>query len=243
MVLSWSLDKAGPICRSAEDAAIVFYYLKGTDGKDPSAVNRSFNYSGQTNWKKLRIAYAGNFFRNLPPTALQRQVLEVYRSLGASLQEINFPDSALYPANIVTPILNAESAAAFDDLTRSNQDDLLTAQKKNDWPNSFRSSRFIPAVEYINANRHRYSLITGFYDFMKDYDVLIVPTFAGRQLAITNLTGYPVVCMPVGFSPSGMPESITLIGNLYDEATILAAARADQDATVFNKKHPEQFSN
>ena len=241
MVLSWSLDKLGPICRSAEDAAIVFYYLKGTDGKDASAVNRSFNYTGQTNWKKLRIAYAGNFFRNLPQTAVQRKVLDIYKTLGADLQEINFPDSILYPVNIITPILNAESAAAFDDLTRSDQDDLLTAQKKNDWPNSFRASRFVPAVEYINANRHRYALITGFYDFMKNYDVLIVPSFAGRQLAITNLTGYPVVCMPVGFSQTGMPESITLIGNLYDEATILAAAKAYQDATDFNKKHPEQF--
>jgi Asp-tRNA(Asn)/Glu-tRNA(Gln) amidotransferase A subunit family amidase len=241
MVLSWSLDKLGPICRSAEDAAIVFYYLKGTDGKDPSAVNRAFNYTGQPNWKKLRVAYAGNFFRNLPETASQRKVLEVFKTLGANLEEINFPDSVLYPANIVTPILNAESAAAFDELTRSNQDDVLTGQKKNDWPNSFRSSRFVPAVEYINANRQRYKLMTAFYDFIKNYDVVIVPTFAGRQLAITNLTGNPVVCMPVGFTSSGLPESITLLGNLYDEATILAAARAYQDATDFNKKHPAAF--
>jgi Asp-tRNA(Asn)/Glu-tRNA(Gln) amidotransferase A subunit family amidase len=241
MVLSWSLDKLGPICRSAEDAAIVFYYLKGTDGKDPSAVTRAFNYTGQPNWKKLKVAYAGNFFRNLPETASQRKVLEVFKTVGADLQEINFPDSVLYPANIVTPILNAESAAAFDDLTRSNLDDVLTGQKKNDWPNSFRSSRFVPAVEYINANRQRYKLMTAFYDFIKNYDVIIVPTFAGRQLAITNLTGNPVVCMPVGFTPSGLPESITLVGNLYDEATILAVAKAYQDATEFNKKHPTAF--
>ena len=243
MVLSWSLDKAGPICRSAEDAAIVFYYLRGSDGKDGSAITRPFNYTGQTDWKKLRIAYAGNFFRNLSQTAVQWQVLETFKKLGASLQEINFPDSALYPINIITPIINAESAAAFDDLTKSNRDDLLTAQRKNDWPNSFRSSRFIPAVEYINANRHRYALMTAFLAFMKNYDVLIVPTFSGRQLAITNLTGYPVVCFPVGFSKNGLPESITLIGNLYDEATILAAAKAYQDATEFNKKHPQQFTN
>lgn len=242
MVLCWSLDKPGPICRSAEDAAIVFYYLKGTDGKDASAVNRAFNYTGEINWKKLRIAYAGNFFINLPQTASQRKVLELFKTLGADLNEINFPDSVLYPFNIISPILNAESAAAFDDLTRSNRDDLLTGQKKFDWPNSFRTSRFVPAVEYINANRHRYALMTGFYDFMKNYDVLIVPTFAGRQLAITNLTGNPVVCMPVGFSQTGMPESITLIGNLYDEATILAAAKAYQGATDFNKKHPERFT-
>lgn len=241
MVLSWSLDKAGPICRSAEDAAIVFYYLKGTDGKDASAVNRPFNYTGKSDFKKLRIAYAGNFFKTIAKTAPQWQVLETYIKLGANLQEIIFPDSVLYPFAIIDPILNAESAAAFDDLTRSNQDDLLTGQRKNDWPNSFRVARFIPAVEYINANRHRYALITAFHEFMKDYDIIIVPTFAGRQLAITNLTGYPVVCFPVGFSENGLPTSITLLGNLYDEATILAAAKAYQDITDSNKKHPEKF--
>lgn len=121
MVLSWSLDKAGPICRSAEDAAIVFYYLKGTDGKDASAIERAFNYTGKTDLKKLRIAYAGN------------------------------------------------------------------------------------------------------------------------QLPITNLTGHPVVILPIGFTPEGLPNSITLIGNLYNEATILAVAKAFQDATDFNKKHPQKF--
>lgn len=94
-------------------------------------------------------------------------------------------------------------------------------------------------MEYINANRHRYALITAFNDFMKDYDVIIVPTFAGRQLAITNLTGHPAICFPVGFLENGLPTSITLIGNLYDEATILAAAKAYQDVTDHNKKRPE----
>lgn len=241
MVLSWSLDKAGPICRSAEDAAIVFYYLKGTDGKDASALDRPFNYTGKADFKKLRIAYAGNYFKTIAKTAPQWQVLEIFRKLGANLQEVVFPDSVLYPFPIIDPIINAESAAAFDDLTKTNQDDLLTWQRKNDWPNSFRASRFIPAVEYINANRHRYTLITAFYEFMKNFDIIIVPTFSGRQLAITNLTGYPVVCFPVGFSEAGLPTSITLLGNLYDEATILATAKAYQDITETNKKHPEKF--
>ncbi len=135
--------------------------------------------------------------------------------------------------------MNAESAAAFDELTRTNRDDLIERQDKDFWPNSFRAARLIPAVEYINANRYRYNLCKGMYDFMKNYDVLIVPTFAGRQLAITNLTGNPVVCMPIGFNNNGSPLSITLIGKLYDEATILAAAKAFQDKTDHNKKHPE----
>jgi len=241
MVLCWSLDKAGPICRSAEDAAIVFYYLKGTDGKDASAVNRSFNYTGKTDFKKLRIAYAANYFKTIPKTAMQWQVIDAYKKLGATVTDVDFPDSLMYPANLVDPILSAESASAFDELTRSNQDDLIRRQDKSFWPNGFRVSRLIPAVEYINANRHRSTLIEAVNGFIKNYDVLIVPTFAGNQLSITNLTGHPVVVFPIGFNERGLPNSITLVGNLYDEATILAVAKAYQDATDFNQQHPEKF--
>jgi len=241
MVLCWSLDKAGPICRSAEDAAIVYAFIHGTDGNDAAAIMHSFNYTGKTDFKKLRIAYADNFFKKLKPDAIEWKVLDVYRSLGANVKAIDFPDSAMYPANLVSIILNAESAAAFDELTRTNRDDLVERQDKNFWPNSFRAGRTIPAVEYINANRYRYNLCNSMNALLKDYDVLIVPSFSGRQLAITNLTGHPVVCMPAGFNATGSPVSITLIGNLYQEATILAAAKAFQDKTDFNKKHPAKF--
>lgn len=241
MVLCWSLDKAGPICRSAEDDAIVFEAINGTDGNDPGAVTHAFNYTGKADWKKLRIAYAENYFKRLTNDADEWRVLDVYRSLGANVKAVTFPDSVLYPVNLISIILNAESAAAFDELTRTNRDDLIERQDKDFWPNSFRAARTIPAVEYINANRYRYNLCKTMYNFMKDYDVLVVPTFAGRQLAITNLTGNPVVCMPMGFNKTGSPISITLIGQLYDEATILAAAKAYQDKTDFNKKHPVKF--
>lgn len=241
MVLCWSLDKAGPICRSAEDAAIVFHYLKGTDGKDAGAITRPFNYTGKADLKKLRIACAANYFKSLPPTAPQWAVLETLRKAGAGIREVNFPDSTIYPFNIMDIVLSAESAAAFDELTRSNQDDLIRRQDKNFWPNSFRVSRFIPAAEYINANRHRYALMEKLNAFTKQYDVIIVPTFSGNQLAMTNLTGHPVVVFPVGFNTNGLPTSITLLGNLYDEATILAVAKAYQDATDFHTKHPEKF--
>jgi Asp-tRNA(Asn)/Glu-tRNA(Gln) amidotransferase A subunit family amidase len=243
MVLCWSLDKAGPICRSAEDAAIVYAFIHGTDGNDPSAIRHTFNYTGKVDWTKLRVAYAENFFKRLDSNAAERKVLDVYRSLGANIKAVNFPDSAMYPVNLVSIILNAESAAAFDELTRTNRDDLIERQDRDFWPNSFRAARTIPAVEYINANRYRYKLCESMYAFMKNYDVLIVPTFAGRQLSMTNLTGNPVVVMPIGFNQNGSPISITLIGNLYDEATILAAAKAFQDKTDFNKKHPEKFMN
>ena len=243
MVLCWSLDKVGPICRSAEDAAIVYAFIHGTDGNDPSAIRHTFNYTGKVDWTKIRIAYAENFFKRLNADAPEWKVIETYRSLGATVQGINFPDSAMYPVNFISIILNAESAAAFDELTRTNRDDLIERQDKNFWPNSFRSARTIPAVEYINANRYRYQLCVKMNAFMKNYDVLIVPSFSGRQLSMTNLTGHPVVCMPIGFNQTGSPLSITLIGNLYDEATILAAAKGFQDKTDFNKKHPEKFQH
>lgn len=241
MVLCWSLDKAGPICRSAEDDAIVYYYIKGTDGKDAGSVDHAFNYNQKRDIKKLRFAYAENYFNRLPKDAMEWKVLEVYKSLGINVKPVQFPDSGVYNANLVTIILNAESAAAFDELTRTNRDDLIERQDRNFWPNSFRSARLIPAVEYINANRYRYELSQKVQHFMKDYDVVITPTFAGGQLSITNLTGNPVVCMPMGFNQRGNPLSITLVGNLYDEASILEAAKAYQDKTDHHKKHPEKF--
>ncbi|MES2882916.1 MAG: amidase [Bacteroidota bacterium] len=241
MVLCWSLDKAGPICRSAEDDAIVYYYISGTDGKDYGSVTHNFNYNQNSNIKKLRIAYAENYFKQLPKDALEWKVLDAYKAMGVALKPVSFPDSAVYPANLISIILNAESAAAFDELTRSNGDDLIERQDRNFWPNSFRAARLIPAVEYINANRYRAELCQKMQDFMKDYDVIITPTFAGSQLAITNLTGNPVVCMPMGFNQNGLPQSITLIGNLYDEASILQAAKAYQDKTDHHKKHPPKF--
>jgi Asp-tRNA(Asn)/Glu-tRNA(Gln) amidotransferase A subunit family amidase len=242
MVLCWSLDKIGPICRSADDAAIVYFSMRGTDGKDPGAVNSAFNYTGKiADWKKLRIAYAENYFKRLPADAAEWKVVETYRSLGADVKAVVFPDSTIYPFDIMGTILSSEAAAAFDELTRTNRDDLIERQDKNFWPNIFRTARTIPAVEYINANRYRSKLCKDMNAFMKDYDVVIVPSFGGNQLAMTNLTGHPVICMPSGFNKNGSPLSITLIGNLYDEATILAAARAFQNKTDHHKKHPEKF--
>ncbi len=240
MVLSWSLDKVGPICRNAEDAAIVFSFIKGADATDVSSVERAFNYPVKKDIKTMRIAYAGNYFKRLPKDAPEHKALEAYRKIGANLIEVNFPDS-IYKADVINIILSAESAAAFEELTLSGKDDLIERQDKNFWPNIFRSGRMIPAAEYINANRHRYALSEGLNNFMKQYDVVIVPSFAGRQSAMTNLTGHPAICFPVGFRKNGLPTSISLIGNLYDEASIITAAKAFQDNTDFEEKHPPYF--
>ncbi len=242
MTLCWSLDKIGPICRDAEDAAIVFYYIKGTDGKDPGTVNMPFNYSIKTDIKKLRIGYAKNYFDRIKDTSANEwKVLKAYEQMGVQLIPVIFPDSAVYNYDIVGITLASESAAAFDELTRTDLDDQLTRQNRNDWPNYFRTARLIPAVEYVNAQRHRYLLMKKLQEFFTTVDVVITPSFAGSQLAITNLTGHPALCMPTGFTKQGLPTSITLLGNLYGEAILLSVGKALQKNTSWEDVHPEKF--
>jgi Asp-tRNA(Asn)/Glu-tRNA(Gln) amidotransferase A subunit family amidase len=135
-------------------------------------------------------------------------------------------------------ILTAEAAAAFDDLTRSNRDDLLVQQTRFDWANTFRQARFIPAVDYINANRVRTKAIDAWDDLMKKVDVIVTPTNAANQLVATNLTGHPAVILPNGFRKDGTPVSITFLGGLFEEAKLLAVANAYQAATGFHLVHP-----
>ncbi|MEP6926441.1 MAG: amidase [Ginsengibacter sp.] len=241
MTLCWSLDKAGPICRSAEDAAIVFNYLHGTDGKDAAAVNMPFNYTGKADVSKMKIAYAKNYFGKKDTLGNENAVLDVFRKAGAQLIPVDFPDSTIYNFDMIGIIIGSESAAAFDGFTRTGLDDKMNRQGKGEWPNYFRASRFIPAVEYINANRHRYQLMQKVNEVIGKYDVIICPTWVGNQAAITNLTGHPAVSIPTGFDKNNAPTSITLVGKLYDEATILAIAKIYQDATQWNKMHPEFF--
>jgi Asp-tRNA(Asn)/Glu-tRNA(Gln) amidotransferase A subunit family amidase len=244
MALSNSLDKVGPICRSAADAAIVFNYIHGTDGKDGSAVNMPFNYTPNKDIKKLKIAYAKNYFDKIKDTSRNEfKVLDEFKKLGVQLIAVNFPDSGVYNFNIMDVVIGAECAAQFDEMTRLNIDDILTRQTKSDWPNSFRTNRFIPAVEYINAQRHRYTLMQKVNEVMQQYDVIICPSRGdGNQSAITNLTGNPVVCVPNGFDKKlNLPTGISFIGNLYDEATILSIAEAYQKATNWDETHPTLF--
>jgi Asp-tRNA(Asn)/Glu-tRNA(Gln) amidotransferase A subunit family amidase len=244
MALSYSLDKVGPICRSANDAAIVFNYLHGTDGKDLSAFNTPFNYQPKE-VKKLRIAYAKNYFDKIKDTSRNEwKVLATFKKLGAELIPVDFPDSGVYNFNIMDVVIGVECAAQFDEMTRLNIDDELTRQTKYDWPNQFRTARFVPAVEYINAQRHRTVLMQKVNEVIKKYDVIICPSrgVEGNQAAITNLTGHPVVCVPTGFDgKSNLPTGISFVGNLYDEGTILNIAKLYQDNTNWDKQHPTLF--
>lgn len=237
MALSWSMDKIGPICRSVEDCALVFGAIYGPDGKDLAVFDVPFNWDPSFELKDIRIGYLRDAFEKDTKTKKNDQAaLETLRSLGAKLVPFSLPE---LPLNALSFILNAEAAAAFDELTRSNRDHLLARQEKNAWPNVIRQARFIPAVEYIQANRVRTLLIQEMAKRMEGIDVYLAPSFADNNLLLTNLTGHPTVVVPNGFDEKGSPTSISFVGNLFEEAKTLRLAKAYQDATAFHLKHPK----
>lgn len=237
MALSWSMDKIGPICRSALDAAIVLAVIQGKDEFDPFSIAAPYNFSARTDLKKLKIGYFKALFEaTYPGKANDAKALEVIRSLGVELVAVDVPmDVPVVPLRLM---LTAEAAASFDELTRSNRDDALTDQRKQAWPNIFRAARFIPAVEYINASRHRYQLIQTYHTRLKDYDVILSPSFGGTQLLTTNLTGHPCVVIPNGFDDKGAPTSISFLGKLFGEGAPALLAHAYQQATEWEDLVP-----
>jgi len=249
MALSWTMDKLGPICRSAEDCALVLDAIYGPDGQDNSVIPADFHWDATLSPKKLRIGYVKSAFDTplTDPTDAKRTLhgtkkfddaaLDVFKRLGISLIPVDLPD---LPYDAMRLILSAEAAAAFDELTRSDRDNLLVQQGKGDWPNSFRTSRFIPAVDYVNANRVRSIAIQKWDELMNTVDVIVTPTGAANlsQLVATNLTGHPAVIVPNGFRDDGTPVSLTFLAGLFEEAKALVVARAYQEATGFHLKHP-----
>jgi Asp-tRNA(Asn)/Glu-tRNA(Gln) amidotransferase A subunit family amidase len=238
MALAWSMDKIGPICRSAEDCALVFDAIRGPDGKDHAVRECAFNWDPGRKLGSLRVGYYEEAFSRLKDSQEDRNakgVLDVLRGLGLELVPVEMPRLPIEPLSI---ILNAEAAAAFDELTRGNGDELLVRQVEEAWPNVLRQSRFIPAVEYIQANRIRALLMSDLAEKLKDVDVFVTPSFGGNVLLLTNLTGHPAVVVPDGFNDGGTPTSISFIGNLYREAETLRLAKAYQDATEFHLRRP-----
>ena len=249
MALSWTMDKLGPICRSVEDCALVLDSIYGPDGQDNSVIPASYHWDANLSPRKLRIGYVKSAFdtpqtdpgdpkRTLHGTKkFDDAALEVLRRLGLNLIPVELPDVPYDPMRL---ILSAEAAAAFDELTRSDRDKELVQQGKFDWANSFRTSRFIPAVDYVNANRLRSVAIRKWDDLMKTVDVIVTPTGAANlsQLVATNLTGHPAVILPNGFRDDGTPVSLTFLGGLFEEGKLMAVARAYQEATGFHLKHP-----
>ncbi|HXU08957.1 MAG TPA: amidase, partial [Blastocatellia bacterium] len=167
--------------------------------------------------------------------AIYKTALDVLEKAGAKLTPIEMPK---LPAASLRFILTAEAAAAFDDITRDGRVNQLSGQTPNDWPNSFRTSRFIPAVEYIRAQRARTLLMREMDKLMSNWDVFVSPAPGSASLLVTNLTGHPQVCVPCGFI-DGLPRSIMFTGGLYDEASPLRVALAYERATKWNTMHPK----
>lgn len=238
MALSWSMDKIGPMTRSAEDCALVLNAIQGPDGKDASVIKATFSYAPLASLKGMKIGYVKKAFDSKYPNHdNDSTTLATLTKLGADLVPIELP---AYPYGAMTIVLNAEAGAAFDELTRSGKDDQMVRQGKNAWPNSFRSSRFIPAVEYVQANRVRTKLINDMHQVLTKagVGVYISPTYAGGNLTMTNLTGHPCVVLPNGFTKENTPTSITFLGQLFNEGKVLAVAKAYQDATSWHTRHP-----
>ena len=282
MALSWSMDKLGPICRAVEDCALVLEAIYGPDGEDRAVQNAAFNWNADLDWRKLRVGYLKSEFAFDAEKLAAR--LDRFRRMSAEEREgiveqakydQQFNDAALrklgemgvhmtpvelpnYPYDAMVTILDAEAAAAFDELTRTGRDKLLVSQGPSAWPNTFRTARFIPAVEYIQAMRARFLAMEAMNKVIAGFDVIVAPT-GGEQLTVTNLTGHPALILPNGFRGAdappapkpgksgisesnyggpGTPVSITFLAPLYGEAKLFAFGRAYQNATKFQLRHP-----
>ena len=234
MALSWTMDKIGPICRSVEDCMLVLRAIDGPDGKDLAA-----RYPLPLHWQasmlvsKLKIGVLREEFNR---QNRHNEALAVLAKTGMQLIDTKLPE---FPARELVLMLNAEAGAAFDDLTRSGGVEQLNGQKADDWPNSFRTSRLTPAVEYIRAARARTLLMRKFQDYMSGFDALVSPN-GSMSLTITNLTGQPQLVVPCGFPTSG-PISILFTGNLFEEGKLARVAKAFQDASDWHTKRPPGF--
>ncbi len=233
MALSWSMDKVGPIARTARDASLVLKAIAGPDGLDPSVSAEPLIEPRLLSSGPVRIGVPEGAFREGSPWA---RVLDELRGLGHELVPVTIPE---HPVDGILITLMAEAGGAFDELTRSGQDDALTEQGRNAWPNLFRAARFLPAVEYVNAQRQRTLLCRAMDGVFAEVDLLVHPPYAGGLLAITNLTGHPTVVAPIAPEEAGgQPPTVCFTGRLYDEGLLLAVVEAWQVATGHHRLRP-----
>ena len=219
MALSWTMDKVGPMCRSAEDCAIVLRAINGPDGNDNTLLDVPFNWDSGADVRQLRVGCLKSLIEGeLPPVgdenaeqlAREEQVqnekaLQVIRKLGIDLKPVELPDLR----------------------------QMRGEPESSRWPEAFRLHRFVPAVEYIQANRVRTLMVKALDEFFTDIDL-----FIGSDLALTNLTGHPEIVMPHGFRSDGTPTNLRFTGKLFGEAEIALLAHAFQKQTDHHLKRP-----
>jgi Asp-tRNA(Asn)/Glu-tRNA(Gln) amidotransferase A subunit family amidase len=226
MILAWSLDSVGPICRSAEDCALVLDAIRGADGLDRSVIDAPFNFDATTDVTQLRLGYRAGV---LDPATLERLASLVGEG---HLREFTLPST---PVDVIS-ILQAEAASAFEEVTRAGGDEFLVTAT---WSPTIRVGRTLPAVEYLQGQRLRQKLIQETAVAMQEIDVYvttIAETNPSILVDLSNLTGQPCVVIP-----NGNGSHLGFVGRLFDEATLLALAKAYQDLTSFHKERPPGF--
>ena len=258
MTLCWSLDKLGPMTRGVEDAMLVLHAITGPDSGDLSSVPSRLNYNANASVKGLRVGYFPAWMKTSPATDVDRSALSKIGELGMVPVEVSIPD---WPYDSLDVILFAESGAAFEELTLSRQVDQLKAQVPDAWPNTFRQSRFLSAVDFVQCDRLRRKVAEEMARVFKQVDMLLVPSLRDEMLTITNFTGHPSLTLRAGFikvsearsdwapdpahplprfsPPRRVPHGVTLIGRLFDEGTIVRAGLAlERSFAVAGEKPP-----
>jgi Asp-tRNA(Asn)/Glu-tRNA(Gln) amidotransferase A subunit family amidase len=243
MTLRWTLDKVGPLTRSVADAALLLEALHGPDERDDTVPDLPFRWDGRRDIKGLRVGYVereidGTLAGDDRQQAAARKplvdaALATLRAAGATLVPVTLPD---LPASALYAILNAEAGAMFDELTRSGRINELADQGLNGRANQLRATRFIPAVEYIRAQRIRTLLGRQMDALFETVDVFVAPS-QSESVTMTNLTGHPALVLPCGFV-DGLPVGLMLTGRLWDEATLLRVAAAFEHSTEWHRQHP-----
>ena len=260
MTLCWSLDKLGPMTRSVEDAVLVLKAISGTDPGDVAGIPAKLSFRAGASVKGLRVGYFPQWMKDAPATDVDRAALETVKKLGMVPVEVSIPD---WPYDSLNLMLFAEGAAAFDDLVLGHKLDMLKMQTPDAWPNVFRQSRFLSAVDFVQTDRFRRKVAEEMARVMESVDLLLVPSLRDEMLVITNNTGHPSLTFRAGFvevsearsdwapdpahpvakfSPARrVPHGITLIGRLFDEGTIAQAGMAFEAAFDVMKEHPPGF--
>ena len=260
MTLCWSLDKLGPMTRTVEDAMLVLHAISGPDAGDISSVPSKLDYDANAPIRGLRVGYFPSWMRESPATDVDRAALETVRKIGMEPVEVTLPD---WPYGSLQLILFAEAAAAFEELTLSHQADQLKVQVPDAWPNLFRQSRFLSAVDFVQADRLRRKVAHEMARVFSQVDLLVVPSLRDEMLTITNFTGHPSLTLRAGFvqvseartdwapdpanplpkfsPPRRVPHGITLIGRLFDEGTIARAGLALERAFGVVAERPPGF--
>jgi Asp-tRNA(Asn)/Glu-tRNA(Gln) amidotransferase A subunit family amidase len=239
MTLCWSLDKLGPMARGVEDTLLALAAISGADPGDPSSVPSKLDFNANESIRGLRVGYFPKWMKEDPATDVDRAALETVRQVGMTPIEVSIPD---WPYDSLELILFAESAAAFEEITLSHAIDQLKMQVPDAWPNTFRQSRFLSAVDYVQADRLRRKVANEMARVFSEVDLLLVPSLRDEMLTITNFTGHPSLTLRAGFieisqarsdwapdprhplpifnPPRRVPHGVTLIGRLFEEGTL-----------------------